>query len=153
MADWRAELGRTILLLNGPNLNLMGVRETGVYGTESLEAIVAELQALAEEQGVELRHLQSNWEGALVDVIQEARGWADGIVINAGAYTHTSVALRDAIAAVGLPVVEVHLSNVYAREEFRHTSLLAPVCLGVIAGFGKRSYWLGVEAVLRHAEE
>jgi len=142
-------VGHKILLLNGPNLNLLGVREASVYGRESLEDIVDDLRAYAEQRDTELRAFQSNSEGALVDVIHEARTWADGVIFNAGAYTHYSIALRDAIAGVDLPVIEVHISNVYAREEFRHKSVLAPVCLGVIAGFGRWSYFLGLDALLR----
>ena len=139
-----------ILVMNGPNLNLLGTREKSVYGAETLADILADLQIYAQERNLEMRSFQANSEGALIDAIHEARTWADGIVFNAGAYTHTSIALRDAIAGVGLPVVEVHLSNVHAREEFRHKSVLAPVCLGVIAGFGRWSYFLGVDALLRH---
>lgn len=139
-----------ILIMNGPNLNLLGIREKSVYGSDTLAKIVSDLHAYAAEKGIELRDFQANSEGALVDAIHEARTWADGIVFNAGAYTHTSIALRDAIAGVGLPVVEVHISNVHAREEFRHKSVLAAVCLGVIAGFGRDSYFLGVDALLRH---
>ncbi|MEW5956460.1 MAG: type II 3-dehydroquinate dehydratase [Chloroflexota bacterium] len=138
------------LVLNGPNLNLLGTREKSVYGSDTLENIINELRAYAQQRDVELRDFQSNSEGALVDAVHEARTWADGIIFNAGAYTHYSLALRDAIAGVGLPVVEVHISNVHAREEFRHRSVLAPVCLGVIAGFGRNSYFLGVDALLRH---
>jgi 3-dehydroquinate dehydratase II len=144
-------MSRKILVLNGPNLNLLGIREKSVYGGESLEDILAALRTYAQELDVEVRDFQSNSEGALVDAIHEARTWADGIVFNAGAYTHTSIALRDAIAGTGLPVVEVHLSNVHAREEFRHKSRLAPVCLGVIAGFGRWSYFLGLDALIRHS--
>jgi 3-dehydroquinate dehydratase-2 len=139
-----------LLIMNGPNLNLLGTREKSVYGAETLDDILRDLQAYAEDHDVEMRTFQSNTEGALIDAIHEARTWADGIVFNAGAYTHTSIALRDAIAGVELPVVEVHISNVHAREAFRHHSLLAPVCLGVIAGFGRWSYFLGVDALLRH---
>ncbi len=145
-------MGLKILLLNGPNLNLLGVREASVYGSETLEGITKDLQAYAERRDVEVRAFQSNSEGALVEAIHQARTWANGIIFNAGAYTHYSIALRDAIAGVGLPVVEVHISNVHAREEFRHKSVLAPVCLGVIAGFGRWSYFLGLDALLRHSE-
>lgn len=138
------------LVLNGPNLNLLGTREKSVYGSDTLENIINELRVYAQQHDVELRDFQSNSEGALVDAVHEARTWADGIIFNAGAYTHYSIALRDAIAGVGLPVIEVHISNVHAREEFRHKSVLAPVCLGVIAGFGRNSYFLGVDALLRH---
>ncbi len=143
-------MGHKILLLNGPNLNLLGVREASVYGRETLEQIVSDLRAYAMQREVELRAIQANSEGALVDAIHEARKWAQGIIFNAGAYTHYSIALRDAIAGVGLPVVEVHISNVHAREEFRHKSVLAPVCLGVIAGFGRWSYFLGLDALIWH---
>jgi 3-dehydroquinate dehydratase II len=141
-----------ILLLNGPNLNMLGIREKSIYGSDSLEAIVRELRAYAAEREIELRDFQSNSEGALVDAIQDAFQWADGIVLNAGAYTHYSIALRDAISAVNLPVVEVHLSNVYAREEFRHISVIAPVCLGICAGFGRWSYFAGLQALLWNLE-
>jgi len=143
-------MSHKILVMNGPNLNLLGTREKSVYGSDTLENIINELRDYAQERDVELRDFQSNSEGALVDAVHEARTWADGIVFNAGAYTHYSIALRDAIAGVGLPVIEVHISNVHAREEFRHKSVLAPVCLGVIAGFGRNSYFLGVDALIRH---
>ena len=137
-----------ILLLNGPNLNLLGSRQTSIYGSETLEEITGSLSVYAADRDVELRSSQSNSEGALVDAIHDARSWADGIILNAGAYTHYSLALRDAISGVNPPVVEVHLSNVYEREEFRHHSVLAPVCLGVIAGFGRWSYFLGLDALI-----
>jgi 3-dehydroquinate dehydratase II len=139
-----------ILVLHGPNLNLLGQREPGVYGTTTLSQIDDRLSALAAERDVDLRTLQSNHEGVLIDAIHDAMSWADGLLINPGAYTHTSVAIRDAIAGTGLPAVEVHLSNVHAREAFRHTSLIAPVCVGQICGFGWRSYLLGLTALIDH---
>ncbi|MFQ5577894.1 MAG: type II 3-dehydroquinate dehydratase [Anaerolineae bacterium] len=137
-----------ILLLHGPNLNLLGTREPDVYGTLTLEEINRRIIVAAAERGVTVRAAQSNSEGALVDALHSAANWADGVIFNPGAYTHTSIALRDAIAATGLKVVEVHLSNVHAREPFRQTSLLAPVCAGQISGFGWHSYRLGLDALL-----
>lgn len=137
-----------ILFLNGPNLNLLGQREPEVYGRITLKEIESMVREKAARQKAEIDFRQSNIEGELVNWIQEARGKADVIVLNAAGYTHTSVALRDAIAASGIPTIEIHLSNVHAREEFRHTSLIAPVCKGQIAGFGANSYVLAVEAAI-----
>ena len=133
-----------ILVVNGPNLNMLGVREPAHYGTQTLPEIEAALRAQADEMGVELGFAQSNIEGELVTLIQQALGVYDGIILNAGAYTHTSIAIRDAVAAVKLPTVEVHLSNVFGREEFRHHSHLSAVCVGCICGFGADSYKLAL---------
>ena len=137
-----------ILFLNGPNLNLLGQREPGIYGRLTLADIEARVRTEAKAAGVEIDFKQSNIEGELVTWIQEAVGKCQAIVINAAAYTHTSVAIRDAIAGTGIPTIEVHLSNVYAREEFRHISMIAPVCKGMVAGFGVDSYLLGLKAAL-----
>jgi 3-dehydroquinate dehydratase-2 len=137
-----------ILFLNGPNLNWLGRREPEIYGRTSLADIEAAVRQRAAERGVEVEFRQTNSEGQLVDWIQQAAGEFDAVVLNAGAYTHTSVALRDAIAATGVPTVEIHLSNVHAREKFRRHSMIAPVCRGVICGFGAASYLLGLEAVI-----
>ncbi len=138
----------TILVLQGPNLNLLGLREPGIYGQETLEAIQAGLDRLAGELGVRLVHHQSNSEGELVDRIHQAMGACDGIVFNPGAYTHTSIALRDALAATRIPFVEIHLSNVHAREPFRHRSMLADLAVGVVAGFGAFGYSLALRGLV-----
>ncbi len=142
-----------ILVINGPNLNLLGKREPGIYGAETLEEINTALLATALKMGVELDFFQSNSEGALVDAIHGALGSFAGIIINPAAYTHTSVAIRDAISAVALPAVEVHLSNVYCREEFRHKSFIAPVAIGQIAGFGSTGYELALKGLLGYLQK
>lgn len=139
-----------IQVLHGPNLNLLGTRDPAIYGATTLAALDALLVAHGKTRGATVRTAQSNLEGELVDLVQAARGWADAIVINPGGYTHTSVAIRDAIEAVQLPTVEVHLSNIHAREEFRHTSLTAAKCIGQICGFGPQSYVLGLDAALNY---
>jgi 3-dehydroquinate dehydratase-2 len=136
-----------ILVLHGPNLNLLGQRETAVYGKLTLAEIDRRLVDTGSELGLEVRSFQANGEGALIDALHDARDWASGIILNPGGYTHSSVALRDAVAAIELPVIEVHISNVYARSEFRHRSLISPVCAGKIAGFGWRSYLLGLHSL------
>lgn len=138
----------TILVLHGPNLNLLGTREPDIYGKLTLAEINQKLSEAGSTKDVEIYSIQSNSEGALVDALQEAATKADGVIFNPAGYTHTSVALRDAVAAIGIPVIEVHLSNVYAREEFRKQSLIAPVCLGKITGFGWMSYLLALEALI-----
>jgi 3-dehydroquinate dehydratase-2 len=142
----------TIAVIHGPNLNLLGTREPGIYGSETMEDINFRLSAVAAEKNTSLRFFQSNTEGAIVDFIQQNMD-VEGFIINPGAYTHTSVAIRDAFSAVTLPVVEVHLSNIHAREEFRRHSFIAPVCLGQICGFGGYSYVAGLLAILNHLEK
>ena len=136
-----------LLLINGPNLNLLGVREPGVYGNDSLESIETELKREAKKLDIILECFQSNHEGDIVDALHRAMSEAEGVILNAGALTHYSYALRDAISAIKIPVIEVHMSNIHAREEFRHTSVIAPVCVGSIAGFGKNSYTLALKAM------
>ena len=142
----KLDASNRVLVLHGPNLNLLGTREPAVYGRDTLKTIDGRLRRLATELGVRLETFQSNGEGSLVDRVQAARGSADAIVINAGAYTHTSVAIRDALVATELPVIEVHLSNTYKREAFRHRSLIADIAVGQIVGFGADSYLLGLRA-------
>jgi len=139
-----------ILILNGPNLNLLGTRQPEVYGTTTLSDIQTACARHAEALGVEISFMQSNHEGQLLDAIHAARGTHDGIILNAGAYTHTSIALMDAIASVAIPTIELHLSNVHAHEEFRHTSYISKVALGVIAGFGAGGYPLAISAMVGH---
>lgn len=138
---------KKILVIHGPNLNLLGEREPGVYGSDTFETVNNEIVQKAKECNFECEVFQSNHEGEIIDKLHSARLEFDGIVLNAGAYTHYSYAIRDAIATIKIPVVEVHMSNVHKREEFRHHSVISPVCVGVIAGFGKNSYLLGVEAL------
>lgn len=142
----------SFLVLNGPNLNLLGQRQPEVYGATTLAEIEAACRAKAQAMGLGLDFVQSNSEGALVDAIHAAKGVHDGIILNAGAYTHTSIALMDAISSVELPAIELHLSNVHAREEFRHVSYIARVAVGVICGFGPAGYELAIDAMARHLE-
>lgn len=141
-----------ILFLNGPNLNLLGHREPGIYGDITLEDIESQLRQYAEPHQVEIEFRQSNSESDLITWVQEAREHMDAVVLNAAAYTHTSIAIRDAISAIKTPVIEIHLSNVHARESFRHHSMIAPVCAGTIAGFGHNSYFLGLQAAMALAQ-
>jgi len=138
---------KQILVLHGPNLDLLGQREPEIYGSLTLAEIDRQLMEAGKGLGLEVQSYQSNSEGALIDALHQVREWGQGVVFNPGGYTHTSVALRDAVVATGLPVIEVHLSNVHAREDFRRHSMIAPVCTGVIAGFGWRSYWLALQAL------
>jgi 3-dehydroquinate dehydratase-2 len=142
-----------ILVLHGPNLNLLGTREPEIYGSMTLGDLNTKLIELGKEIGAELKCFQSNQEGDLINMLHDAQMWADGVVFNPGGYTHTSVALRDAVSAIGLPVIEVHLSNVYAREQFRHISMISAVCKGKIVGFGWRSYTLALRALTEMFEQ
>ncbi|RUM72354.1 MAG: type II 3-dehydroquinate dehydratase [Sulfurovum sp.] len=142
-----------VVVIQGPNLNMLGVREQGIYGQMKLEDIHAQMKAFAEQQKLDIEFFQSNLEGEIVDRIQECLGDADGIIINPAAYTHTSVAIRDAIAAVQIPTIEVHLSNIYAREKFRHKSLIAPVCAGQISGMGPFGYHLAMVGITQILNE
>ena len=144
---------KKICLIHGPNINFTGIREKGVYGTLTFDKINEEIRKKADELDFEVEIFQSNHEGAIIDKIQECYGSKDGIIINPGAYTHYSYAIRDAIAAVKIPVIEVHMSNIHKREEFRHHSVISPVCAGQIAGFGKESYILGLHALKNILEE
>ena len=142
-----------VVVIQGPNLNMLGHREQNIYGPMKLEDIHTQMKGFAEQNGVEVEFFQSNLEGEIVDRLQECMGEANGVIINPAAYTHTSIAIRDAIAAIQIPVVEVHLSNIYQREEFRHTSLVAPVCAGQISGFGPFSYHMAMVAILQIMNE
>lgn len=142
-----------ILVIHGPNLNLLGKREPGIYGNLTMEQINEKLVEIGQKENVEVRTFQSNGEGKIIDALHDAANWANGIVINAGAYTHYSIAIRDAIAAIKIPVIEVHLSNVHAREEFRHKSEISPVCKAVIVGFGWRSYALGLQGLISYLQD
>ncbi|MEI8128993.1 MAG: type II 3-dehydroquinate dehydratase [bacterium] len=141
-----------IIVINGPNLNMLGIREPEKYGSTTLIEIEKELYAYSFELGIDIETFQSNSEGAIIDKIQQALNNVDGILINPGGYTHTSIAIRDAISSVNLPCVEVHMTNIHAREEFRQKSLLAPVCIGQITGFGKNSYKLGLKALSEYVK-
>jgi 3-dehydroquinate dehydratase II len=150
MVSGLPNVGSSVMVLHGPNLNLLGLREPGIYGASTLVEIDSQLVELGKILKVEVSSFQSNHEGMLVDAIHAARDRHQGILINAAAYTHTSVAIRDAIAAVQTPTVEVHLSNIYKREEFRHHSYLAPIVVGQISGFGADSYYLGLRALVNY---
>jgi len=149
-STWDEKIMISILLVNGPNLNLLGTRQPEVYGSTTLAQIESASEEYAESLGAKLTAFQSNHEGALIDALHAAKGTHDGIILNAGAYTHTSVALADAIASIEVPVIELHLSNIHARESFRHTSFIAPVAVGQICGFGAKGYQLAIDALLDH---
>lgn len=153
MSEYTGQMMNNILVLHGPNLNLLGSRQPELYGRRTLAEIDEALTTLATSHQWRLRILQSNHEGELIDAIHEARGWAAGLLINPGAFTHYSYAIRDAITSVDYPAVEVHLSNIHVREPFRHQSVIAPVCLGQISGFGLQSYLLGLTALLDYLQE
>lgn len=153
MSDATRGAGRRILVLNGPNLNLLGRREPDQYGRTTLKEIEDELKSYAASRGAEIRFIQSNHEGELIDAIHHAIGWADAMIVNAAGLTHSSVGLRDAIVAAAIPAIEVHLSNIYHREEFRHRSFIADVAVGQITGFGAFSYRLGLEAAFQLLEK
>lgn len=138
---------KKIIVIHGPNLNLLGEREPGIYGNDTFDSINNEIAENAKSNGFEIEVFQTNLEGGIIDMLHEARLKFDGVILNAGAYTHYSYAIRDAISAIKIPVIEVHLSNIHAREEFRHTSVIAPACVGQIAGFGKNSYMLAISAL------
>ena len=140
-------MSKKILIINGPNLNLLGTREPEVYGDQGLDEIITALQT--DYNNHHINHVQSNWEGGIIDALQNADGKYEAVLLNAGGFTHTSVAIRDAVSAISVPVIEIHMSNIAAREEFRHKSLLTSVCVGSIMGFGTESYRLGVEAILK----
>ena len=142
-----------VLILNGPNLNMLGIREPEKYGNETLASIEKELFAYSFELGIDIETFQSNSEGEIIDKIQKTIGVFDGIMINPGGYTHTSVAIRDAISSVNAPCVEIHMTNIYSREDFRHKSLISPVCVGQISGFGKNSYKLGLKALSEYLQK
>ncbi|ARJ57234.1 type II 3-dehydroquinate dehydratase [Campylobacter cuniculorum] len=142
-----------IVVIQGPNINMLGLREVGIYGAMKMEEIHEQMKIAASQSNAELEFFQSNFEGELIDKIQECLGTADGIIINPAAYTHTSVAIRDAIAAVSLPTIEVHISNVYRREEFRQKSLISPVCSGTIVGFGPFGYHLALMGILQICDQ